>query len=37
MKIESFKTKSFAISVIAFPVMLLTGFLMNSLIIFPFN
>jgi len=30
MKIESFKTKSFAISVIAFPVMLLTGFLMHS-------
>ena len=30
MKIESFKTQSFAISVIAFPVMLLTGFLMHS-------
>ncbi len=30
MKIESFKTKSFAISVIAFPIMLLTGFLMHS-------
>jgi hypothetical protein len=29
MKIESIKTKSFAISVIAFPVMLLTGFLMH--------
>ena len=29
MKIESIKTKSFAISLIAFPVMLLTGFLMH--------
>jgi hypothetical protein len=29
MKIESIKTKGFAISVIAFPVMLLTGFLMH--------
>jgi len=29
MKIESIKRKGFAISVIAFPVMLLTGFLMH--------
>ena len=29
MKIESFKKKGFAISVICFPVMLLTGFLMH--------
>ena len=29
MKIESIKTKGFAISLIAFPVMLLTGFLMH--------
>ena len=29
MKIETIKTKGFAISVIAFPVMLLTGFLMH--------
>jgi len=35
MKIESIKTKGFAISLIAFPVMLLTGFLMHPNLLKP--